>query len=127
VRSIRRGDVRSHRRAMLTAGALVVLFLLAYVVKVGVLGKEDRSLWTPLDYAILYVHETCVAVMLVAGGFALHRGGRLARQLGGRLELPDEPLPGAPSHRRAGRAAVVGSVLAFVTAIGVLAGMFSRS
>src|SRR5262249_55582033 len=46
VRAIRRGEVRAHRRMMLTATALVALFLASYVAKVAWLGKEDRSGWT---------------------------------------------------------------------------------
>jgi hypothetical protein len=36
-------------------------------VKVSLLGHEDKSAWTRLDYAILYLHETSIAGMLVAG------------------------------------------------------------
>ncbi len=41
VRCIRRGEVRSHKRMMLTASTLVGFFLVSYVVKVMLLGKED--------------------------------------------------------------------------------------
>jgi uncharacterized membrane protein YozB (DUF420 family) len=127
VRAIRRGDVRAHRRSMLVAGGLVAFFLLSYVLKVVLLGREDRSLWSALDHAVLYVHETCVAVMLVGGAWAALRGWRFLARLGPELELPEEPLPGRVSHRRAGWVAVVGGTLGFVTAIGVLVGMFGRS
>jgi arylsulfatase A-like enzyme/uncharacterized membrane protein YozB (DUF420 family) len=126
VAAIRRRDVRRHRRRMLTAASLVGLFLVAYVVKVVVLGKEDRSLWTRLDYAVLYVHELCIAAMLVGGAVAGFRAWRFLPRLGPALELPAEPLPGRVWHRRAGWTALVGSVFAFLTAAGVLAGMFAR-
>jgi arylsulfatase A-like enzyme/uncharacterized membrane protein YozB (DUF420 family) len=127
VAAIRRRDVPGHRRMMLTAASLVGLFLAAYLVKVVVLGKEDRSLWTRLDYAVLYVHELCIAAMLVGGAVAGFRAWRFLPRLGASLELPADPLPGRLWHRRAGWTALVGAVFAFVTAGGVLAGMFARA
>jgi uncharacterized membrane protein YozB (DUF420 family) len=127
VRAVRRGDVRAHRRRMLTAAALVGLFLVSYLVKVAVLGREDRSLWSAFDRAVLYVHETCVAAMLGGGIFAGIRAWRFRARLGPALALPRESLPGRVPHRRAGWIALVGAALAFVTAGGVLAGMFARA
>jgi arylsulfatase A-like enzyme/uncharacterized membrane protein YozB (DUF420 family) len=127
VRAVRRGEVRRHRRLMLSGTALVGLFFVSYALKVAVLGKEDRSLWTGLDYAVLYVHELCITAMLLAGAYAGFRAWRFRGKLGPALELPAEPLPGGSGHRRAGWTAAVGAVLAFVTAGGVLAGMFARS
>jgi arylsulfatase A-like enzyme/uncharacterized membrane protein YozB (DUF420 family) len=127
VAAIRRRDVRRHRRSMLGAAALVGLFLAAYAAKVVWLGREDRSLWTRLDYAVLYVHELCVAAMLVGGAVAGFRAWRFLPRLGPSLEIPADPLPGRLAHRRAGCTAAVGALLAFVTAGGVLAGMFGRA
>jgi uncharacterized membrane protein YozB (DUF420 family) len=129
VRAIRRKDVRRHKRWMLTAGALILGFLVAYVGKVATLGKEDRSAWTAQDYNVLYAHETCIAVMLLAGGYALFRAWRFRGRLGPKLVLPPEsdPLAGRLHHRRAGWVAVVSGVLAFVTAMGVWGGMFARA
>jgi uncharacterized membrane protein YozB (DUF420 family) len=128
VRAVRRGDVRTHRIRMLTAASLVGLFLVSYLVKVAVLGREDRSLWTALDRTVLYIHETCVALMLGGGAFAAFRAWRFRARLGPAWVLPrDGALPGRSQHRRAGWLAVVGASLAFVTAGGVLAGMFARA
>ena len=127
VRAIRRGELRRHRRLMLAAASLVGLFLVSYVFKVAVLGKEDRSLWTGVDYAVLYVHELCIAAMLLGGGIAAFRAWRFRAALGAGPGLPPEPVPGGDAHRRAGWIAVVGAALAFVTAAGVLAGMFARA
>lgn len=127
VRRVRRGDVAGHRRLMLTSVALVGLFLVSYLLKVALLGKEDRSAWTTLDHAVLYVHELCVAAMLLGGGLAVFRTRRFRARLGPGLALPTEPLPGVGLHRRAGRVAAIGALLAFVTAAGVLAGMFARA
>jgi uncharacterized membrane protein YozB (DUF420 family) len=128
VRAIRRGDVRTHRRRMLASASLVGLFLASYLVKVAVLGREDRSLWSGLDRAVLYLHESCVAAMLFGGSYAVWRAARFRARLGPELALPrDGALPGRLPHRRAGWVAVIGAALAFVTAGGVLAGMFARA
>jgi uncharacterized membrane protein YozB (DUF420 family) len=129
VRAIRRGEVRTHRRMMLTATALVGLFLASYAAKVAVLGKEDRSGWTALDHAILGIHELCIAAMLVAGGYALFRAWRFQPALRPDWVLPPgaDALPGRARHRRAGAIAKWSGVFAFVTAIGVWAGMLLRA
>ena len=129
VRAIRRGDARAHRRMMIAATALVGLFLLSYLLKVAWLGREDRSAWTAVDYAILYIHELCIAGMLVAGGTALFRGLRFQRLLLPSWTIPDraDALPGRDTHRRAGRIAAWAGVLAFLTAIGVWTGMLLRA
>jgi uncharacterized membrane protein YozB (DUF420 family) len=122
VHAIRRGEVRRHRRFMGSAAAGVGLFLVAYAVKVPLLGREDRSAWTRLDYGVLYVHELCVAVMLLAGATALFQAWR-ARA---RIDL-DGPRPALPGHGRAGRIAARAGLLAFLTAGGVWAGMLARA
>ena len=129
VRAIRRGDARTHRRMMLAATALVGLFLLSYLLKVAWLGREDRSAWTAIDYAILYTHELCIAAMLVAGGTALFRGLRFQSRLRPSWQIPAAPadLPGRDTHRRAGRVAAWAGAFAFLTAIGVWAGMLLRA
>ncbi len=129
VRAIRRGEVRTHRRLMLVSSALVALFLVSYLAKVAWLGKEDRSAWTALDHAILYTHETCIAAMLIAGGYALFRGWRFQPLLRPDWVIPPgaDSLPGRERHRRAGSVAKWSGALAFVTAIGVWAGMLLRA
>jgi uncharacterized membrane protein YozB (DUF420 family) len=117
----------AHRQMMQFAGALVIVFLLSYLVKVGVLGREDRSLWSRFDLITLYIHELCVAVMLLAGGVAVVR----ARRFGDvRDEAPVAPeaSPGdLRLHRIAGRVAIISSVLALLTAGIVLVGMYLRA
>ena len=129
IRAIRRGEVRTHLRMMLTASALVALFLVSYVAKVTWLGKEDRTGWTAFDHAILGVHELCVSAMLLAGGVALYRAWRFSARLrpGWTIPLERDALPGRDQHRRAGSIAKWGGALAFVTAIGVWAGMLLRA
>jgi uncharacterized membrane protein YozB (DUF420 family) len=129
IRAIRRGEVRTHRRMMLVSSALVALFLVSYLAKVAWIGKEDRSAWTALDHAILYTHETCIAAMLVAGGYALFRGWRFQPLLRPSWAIPPraDALPGRASHRRAGAIARWSGLFAFVTAIGVWVGMLWRA
>ena len=50
--------------------------LVAGGIKVALLGKEDRSLWTGLDFAVLYVHELCITTMLLFGAWAGWRAWR---------------------------------------------------
>ena len=126
---IRRGNVRAHRRRMLGAASLVALFVASYLVKVALLGKEDRSLWSDAALNILYVHETCIAVMLLAGVWAGYRAFRFRRSVGATLDA-DRPRTTPRDrvwHRRAGRVAVGASVLGWITSVGVLLGMYARA
>jgi uncharacterized membrane protein YozB (DUF420 family) len=129
VRAVRAGDVATHRRAMTIAGVLVGAFLGSYVLKRLVLGPEDLAVWSRAARVNLWVHESFVLTMLLAGITALVLGRRLARtrRVTGRAE---DPAPGADAlrrHRRFGWLAVACSGLGLVTACGILAGMFARS
>ena len=128
VRHARRGEIARHQRSMKIASLLIIAFLGAYGLKVVFLGREDQSAWTLLDIWILRVHELFVLFMLGGGAVAWIQGRKL---LGTRLVTHDaeDPAPDAKLvrvHRVAGRVAVIGSLLAFVMAIGVLAGMIAR-
>jgi uncharacterized membrane protein YozB (DUF420 family) len=116
-----------HRRMMLTAAALIGLFLVSYVVKVALLGREDRSTWDAGSLWLLYVHEACVAAMLVGGGIAVTRARRFGVLWDGERLAPEASERDRRLHRLAGWVAVAGSVLALVTAAGVLVGMYSRA
>jgi uncharacterized membrane protein YozB (DUF420 family) len=127
VRRIRSRQVHGHRKWMLAAAAFVGLFLVSYLVKVALLGREERGTWSTGWRWALYVHEACVATMLVAAGVALTRARRF-----GALREGDPPAPEAReqdlrTHRRVGRVAVTASVLALATAAVVLAGMYTRA
>jgi uncharacterized membrane protein YozB (DUF420 family) len=129
IRAVRAGDVPKHRRSMTLAGLLVVAFLVSYVAKVLVLGGENLSLWSFAARLNLWVHESFVVTMLLAGVTALVLGRRLARtrRVTGRAE---DPAPGPDAirrHRRFGWLAVACSGLGFATACGILAGMFGRT
>ncbi|MGH2899687.1 MAG: DUF420 domain-containing protein, partial [Solirubrobacteraceae bacterium] len=101
---------------MLTAAALVGLFLVAYLAKVGMLGREQLELWERRYVWTLRFHETCVAVMVIAGARAIWLGAREGFRDAAR----------ARSHRRAGWTAVVSAVLGVMSAGYVLLGMFER-
>ncbi len=129
VRFARRGEIARHRRAMKIASLLILGFLGAYVLKVVFLGREDQSLWSQLDVWILRIHELFVVLMLGGGVIAWIQGRKLADTRLVTHEATD-PAPDPRTlrlHRLAGRSAVTGALLAFVMAIGVLAGMYARS
>jgi uncharacterized membrane protein YozB (DUF420 family) len=112
---------------MLAGASLVALFLVSYLVKVALLGREDRSSWSQESLFTLYVHEACVAAMLVAAGIALTRARRFGPGRDGEPPAPEASERDRRMHRRSGRVAVAASVLAVFTAAGVLAGMYARA
>lgn len=129
VRRARRGAYAAHRRSMLFAVAGVALFLIAYGFKRSLVGSEDLSVWSDVARWNLWIHESFVTTMLLAGGVALFFGRKLRRT---RLVLatPDAPSPDAAlrrRHRRAGWTAVVCAALGLATAFGIWAGMLARS
>ena len=127
--AIRANRVAEHRRSMLTACALVGIFLLAYLAKRALLGGEDRATWTAGARLNLYVHETFIAGMLIAGGSALALGRRLerTRRATGAPGDPEAPEALRRRHRNAGRIALVCVALGFATACGILGGMLARA
>jgi thiosulfate reductase cytochrome b subunit len=129
VRCARRGEIARHRQAMKIASWLVVAFLLSYVLKVLVIGREDMSVWSSFDVWVLRFHELFVMSMLAAGSAAWIQSRKL---VGTRIVTRDpkdpEPDPKALRwHRRAGWGALLAALLGFALAIGVLAGMFQRA
>ncbi len=128
LRQVKRGDVAGHRRSMLVAASLVVLFILSYVGKLAFLGREDLEVWSNAARNTLRFHELCVLAMVVGGGHAIFLGSKLMRT-SLVLEDPDAPAPDAKQHRRhkiAGGVAVTGALLGFASAAFVLVGMYGR-
>lgn len=75
-RFIRRGDVRRHRTAMLTAFALIVLFLALYLVKVNGAGEKailatGPVLWAYLAMLAVHILLSAVAVPVVVHAVVL--------------------------------------------------------
>src|SRR5262245_48501008 len=129
VRAIRAGNVTRHRRSMTAAGWLVLAFLASYLLKRFALGPENLALWSGAARVNLWVHESFVATMLIAGAGALVLGRRIARtrRVTARDADPVPPPAQLRRHRRFGWSAVVASALGFATACGILAGMFGRA
>jgi uncharacterized membrane protein YozB (DUF420 family) len=129
IRCARRGEIARHRQAMKIASWLVVAFLLSYVLKVMLIGREDMSSWSSVDLWVLRIHELFVMGMLVAGATAWMQSRRL---VGTRIVTRDakDPEPDPKSlrrHKRAGWTAVLAAIGGFAFAVGVLAGMYSRA
>lgn len=98
VREIRRGNVARHRVAMVTAFALIVLFLAMYLLKVGGGFEKEILLAGPLYYAYLAMLAVHILLSALAVPVVLH-----ALVLGlthTPAELPDT------LHPRVGRVAV---------------------
>jgi len=112
---------------MRIAASLVGLFLASYLVKLPLLGREDRSLWGASELWTLYVHEICIVAMLAAGAVAAFHARRFGEVHDGPNPAPDASERDRRLHRIAGRIAVVSSLLALITAAGVLTGMYSRA
>ena len=129
VRAVRRGELTRHRRCMTTAAWLVAAFLVSYVVKRFWAGSEDLAVWSVAARINLYVHESFVFTLLIAGATALTLGRRLARtrRVTGRAEDPAPTAVQLRRHRRFGWVAVTASALGLLTAYGILAGMFERA
>ena len=127
--ALRRGDVTRHRRRMLTAAALVGIFLLSYLAKVALLGREHLASWEAESVWVLRIHELWVFTMLVAGAVAGSRALRLRHTRNATRDPKDPPAPASLVrwHRRAGWTAVCAAALALGFALLVLAGMYRRA
>lgn len=128
VRQVRRGNVAAHQRSMIAATSLVGAFLVAYLFKASLLGREDFSVWSTAAVWNLRFHEACVLAMLLAGGFALRRSRRLraTRNLTRDPGDPVAPAADVSAHTRSGWVAVLAAALGLVTAGIVLGGMYGR-
>jgi uncharacterized membrane protein YozB (DUF420 family) len=129
VRAVRRGELARHRRCMTTAAWLVAAFLVSYLAKRSWAGSENLEVWSSAARVNLYVHESFVFTMLVAGATALVLGRRLVRtrRVTGRAADPEPTPVQLRRHRRFGWIAVTCSALGLLTAYGILAGMFERA
>ena len=115
----RNGRVLEHRRAMTSAGILIGIFLISYVLKVAIIGKESLASWTHLEVLVLRAHESLVALMLLAGAGAGYLGSR--RRIHGQ-----ERTSSNLAHKIVGRIAIASGTLGLVTAGMLLVGMYGR-
>lgn len=128
-RRARRREFAAHRRAMLLACGLVVAFLVSYVLKVALLGREQLGTWDPRYVRMLHVHESFVMLMLIGGAAALVQARRLDLPRGphSRPLEPRRLARGLGVHRWSGRVAIVSSLFGLLTAAYVLWGMYERA
>jgi hypothetical protein len=112
---------------MQVAASLVGLFLVSYMIKLPLLGREDRSLWSTSELWTLYAHEVCIVAMLTAGAVAAFHARRFGEIHDGPNPAPEASGRDRRIHRIAGRIAVTSSLFALLTAAVVLAGMYSRA
>jgi uncharacterized membrane protein YozB (DUF420 family) len=128
-RFARRREFQTHRRLMLGAAWLVVAFLVSYVLKVTLLGREQLELWDERYVRTLHVHEVCVTLMMVCGAGAIAQARRLGlpRGPGSRAIEPGRLARGIRIHRWLGRVGILASALGFATAAYVLRGMYERA
>jgi putative membrane protein len=109
-RAIRRGDVERHRAAMLTAFALIILFLALYLLKVGGGGGEKHILasgpvyWAYLVMLAIHIVLSVVSVPVVLYALVL-----------GLTHTPTE-LTGT-AHARVGRIAAAAWILSLVLGV----------
>ncbi|NHN58267.1 MULTISPECIES: DUF420 domain-containing protein [Halorussus] len=71
-RWIRKGEVRKHRAAMLTAFTLILAFLVLYLVKVGGGGEKSIAVTGPVYYAYLAMLAIHIVLSVVAVPVVLH-------------------------------------------------------
>ena len=111
-RSIRRGDVRRHRAAMLAAAALFAAFLLLYLYKVVVEGTAPfpgpESVYTFLYLPLLAIHVTLAVVCVPLLYYVLLLG----------LTHPVAEIA-ATRHPRVGRIAASLWITSFVLGVAV--------
>jgi len=109
---IRNGDVRNHRRSMLSAFVLILLFLVLYLTKTGLGGTKEIALSAgPIYYAylaMLSIHVVLSIVSVPVVLFAL---------LLGLTHTPRELRESTP-HRRVGQVAASAWILSL--ALGVV-------
>lgn len=126
VQNARRGRYDVHRRMMLTASGLVLLFIAAYLLKLAFLGREQLELWEVSYVWVLRFHELCVFTMIAAGATAVTLAVRLGLSEGPQRGPDDPRADRIRLHRRAGMTAIVACLLGAVTSAYVLLGMYAR-
>ena len=124
-RAVRRGDYGLHRTLMNTACNLILFFVAAYLVKVLVLGREDKTTWENLYLYTLYIHEGFIGLMLVTGIWARW----LSHQFKDTLfkdKLSETMAKKRKLHGRLGKVCLGAAGCGLFTATIILIGMFGR-
>jgi len=114
VQLVAQGKMEAHIKHMVLACNLLIFFVLSYVAKVFVLGREIKVAWSSLELAVLYTHESFILVMLVTGTWARI----LAKGFGTRLDAPTAAdLVARTKHARLGKVALVSAACALITGL----------
>lgn len=122
---IRRGNIAAHRKAMNRAIGLILFFVLSYIFKVILLGREDKSDWSNFYRLVLYVHESFIFLMLVSGTYARVLASRFKHSLTAEVISPID-RERRRRHARLGKIAIFSTCCALITAVAILYGMFQR-
>ncbi len=110
-RFIRKGDVRNHRRAMLSAFGLILVFLVLYLSKTGLGGTKEIALSAgPVYYAYLAMLAIHVILSIVSVPVVLYA------LLLGLTHSPTE-LRESTAHRRVGRVAASAWILSLTLGV----------
>lgn len=129
-RKIRQGELATHRVLMKASAVLVIAFLVSYLFKLMLLGREELGEWNPASVVVLRVHETFMLIMVLAGSTALILSRRVARDRRPGLDgvaVASDLARVRRLHRWAGRTALGAAILGLATAIPVLSGMYARA
>lgn len=121
----KKGQLEAHRKDMIRACNLIILFVLSYVFKVLFLGREDKSSWESTYLWILYIHEALIGLMLVTGVWARILAAKLATTLTD-PNPSDMILTLRRKHAKIGRTCIIAAVCALFTAAIILYGMWQR-
>ncbi|MBO1318342.1 DUF420 domain-containing protein [Acanthopleuribacter pedis] len=124
-RNIIAGDIQAHKQKMGAAINLILFFVVSYVVKVIVLGREDKTNWTPFYLYTLYIHETFIALMLLTGGWARWLAHTFRTSLTGD-SVSDVHQKQRRLHGKLGRACIASALCGLFTATIILWGMANR-
>ena len=91
VRAVRRPEVARHRRFMLTAVALVGLFIVSYGLKLTLLGREETGELEPAGAALLQLLH--LVAKLVTARQAVAGASEILESFGGAGYVEDTGLP----------------------------------
>lgn len=120
-RRARQGRLEDHRRLMGRAIGLVLLFVVCYLIKLLVAGREDLGGFSRAEIVVLRIHESLVGLMVVAGTLT-----RVIARAAGTLGAPHLPAKEARRHRFWGRVTLISAGLALLTATIVLRALGGR-
>ena len=124
---IRKGDEVGHSKRMNLAIYLILFFVASYLVKIIVLGREDKSGWEAWNFAVLYIHEFFIACMLISGTYTRYLAGKFKHTLMAPDALTGLDVQRRRKHRLAGKICLSATSMAIVTATLILYIIGTRS